>query len=181
MRQLSSIIYHTILCVSVWIAGSASAAPPKKPMASQFSRLVSNSPFTIQPSSSGSFQSSPLERDWMLGSIRPSGDGWSVTLINKKNRKQRIRLLPGFDADGFKLLNVSQDLKNSENSRVQIGKGSQKAWISYDQKLIKARPVNTMNTSSLKPTNSGKRVAPPTPGQASGSRQRRVVLPRNKP
>ena len=170
-----------VLCVSVWIAGSASAAPPKKPMAAQFSKLITSSPFTIQPASAGSFVSSPLERDWMLGSIRPSGDGWSVTLINKKNRKQRIRLLPGFSADGFEILDVSQDINDPENSRVHIGKGSQKAWIGYDAKLIKARPAKTTNRSSPIPANLGKRVATPTPGQASGSRQRRVVVPRNKP
>ena len=178
MRQLSSIIYHTILCVSVWIAGSASAAPPKKPMASQFSRLVSNSPFTIQPSSSGSFQSSPLERDWMLGSIRPSGDGWSVTLINKKNRKQRIRLLPGFDADGFKLLDVSQDLKNSENSRVQISKGGKEAWITYDEKLIKVRPSTTAKAAPSKRAIPSKRGVTPIPLKPSASRTRRVIVPK---
>ena len=51
----------------------------------------------------------------MLGSIRPNagdGKGWSVTLINKKDRKQRVRFLPGFSADGFQLLEVSQDTSN---------------------------------------------------------------------
>ena len=167
-----------VLCVSVWVAGSASAAPPRKPMASQFSKLITSSPFTIQPSSNGSVVSSPLERDWMLGSIRPSGDGWSVTLINKKNRKQRIRLLPGFDADGFKLLDVSQDLKNSKNSRVQVSKGGTEAWITYDEKLIKVRASGTTKTLSSKRVTPNKRGVAPIPPKPSASRTRRVVVPK---
>ena len=178
MRHLSSIVYHMVLFVSVWIVGSASAAPPRKPMASQFSKLITSSPFTIQPSSDGSFVSSSLERDWMLGSIRPSGDGWSVTLINKKNRKQRIRLLPGFDADGFKLLDVSQDLQNSENSRVQVSKGGEEAWITYDEKLIKVRPSTTAKTSSSKRAIPSKRGVTPIPPKPSASRPRRVIVPK---
>ena len=150
-------------------------------MVSQFSKLVKSSPFTIQPSSSGSFVSSPLERDWMLGSIRPSGDGWSVTLINKKNRKQRIRLLPGFDADGFELLDVRQDLKNPENSQVQIGKGSQKAWIKYDIEAIKIRRSSGAKTSSSRGAVPLKRGAPATPPKPSVSRPRRAILPNSKP
>ena len=79
--------------------------------------------------------SSPLEKDWMLGSIRPNtdGKGWSVTLINKKDRKQRVRFLPGFSADGFQLLEVNQDISNPKASKVQVRQGTQTAWISYDE------------------------------------------------
>ena len=178
MRYTFSIVYHIALSVSVGIVGGTSAAPPRKPNASQFNVLVTRSPFTIRSAATGLTSSSPLEREWMLGSIRPSGDDWSVTLINKKNRKQRVRLLPDFPADGFELLDVMQDITSPGNSRVQIRRGSQTAWITKDDKLLKILNANTKtNKTSIKAATSSKRVTPPTVRQTSGSRTRRVVLP----
>lgn len=142
------------------------AAPPRKPSASQFGILVSRSPFTIR-AQSGPQVLSPLEKDWMLGSIRPNtdGKGWSVTLINKKDRKQRVRFLPGFSADGFQLLEVNQDISNPRASKVQVRQGSQTAWISYDENLIKVRSKTAQRPTSgrvAKPLSKGTGVTRPT-------------------
>lgn len=106
----------------------------------------------------------------MLGSISPSGNGYSVTLINKKDRKDRIRFLPGFSAGEFELLDVKQDSVSSMNSKVHIRKGGQKAWITYDEKLIKARP----SVASKKPVSKSKtaksRSGPPIPGRSGVSK-----------
>ena len=89
----------------------------------------------------------------MLGSIRPdvTGEGWSVTLINKKNRKQRIRFLPGFSASGYELLDVKQDTADPMQSKVMVRKGTQEAWIGYDENLIKVRPQSPQKQISNKP------------------------------
>ncbi|MBT8038460.1 MAG: hypothetical protein KJO21_13050 [Verrucomicrobiae bacterium] len=156
------------------LMGMVSAKPPQKPNMGQFTGLISQSPFTIKPKAATQKVDSPLERDWMLGSIRPSGrqsgsadERYLVTIINKKNRKERIRFIPGFSAGGFQLLDVEQDTESNENSRVSIGKGSQKAWITYDDKLIKVRPSTTAKAPTKKPTNAGRRISPPIPGRST--------------
>lgn len=153
MRRAPTILFRTTLLVGIISANVLSAAPPRKPNVSQFNVLVARSPFTIKATSDGSQPMSPLEKDWMLGSIRPdvTGEGWSVTLINKKNRKQRIRFLPGFPASGYELLDVKQDTADPMQSKVMVRKGTQEAWIGYDENLIKVRPQSPQKQISNKP------------------------------
>ena len=67
-----------------------------------------------------------------------------MTIMNKNDRQQRIRFVPGFDAGDFKLLDVEQDIKSKNASRVHIQKGSQKAWIGYDEEVVKTRAVGSL-------------------------------------
>jgi hypothetical protein len=170
MRNTSSILYRIAVLVGFLVIDVTFAMPPRKPSASQFGILVSRSPFTIRATSDGSQVLSPLEKEWMLGSIRPNADGkgWSVTLINKKDRKQRVRFLPGFSADGFQLLEVSQDTSNPEASKVQVRQGTQTAWISYDEDLIKVRSKTAQRPTTgriAKPLSETKGVVRPAPVQ----------------
>lgn len=166
---------HTIqtslltLAATVGMAGLLVAKPPVKPVYSQFNGLVARSPFTIKPDPVRPTSVSPIERDWMLGSIRPSGNGWSVTLINKKDRKDRVRLIPGFSAGDFQLLEVKQDPRSQENSKVRVRKGSVTGWITYDEKLIKVRP-SVASKAPTKKTSSSSRGRPPVPSRSSGSK-----------
>ena len=172
MRSTSYPTTLLSLVGSICLAGIVSAKPPVKPSYAQFSGLERNSPFTIKPAKIVAPPVSHLERDWMLGSIRPSGNGWSVTLINKKDRKDRIRLIPGFSAGDFQLLEVKQDPRSQENSKVYISKGSQKAWISYDEKLIKVRPSVASKAPTKKTSSSSSR--PPIPGRSTSKSSSRV-------
>lgn len=141
MRSHLSIFYRSIIIAGLVAAGVVHAVPPRKPVASQFNILVAKSPFTIRATSDGPRLLSPLEKEWMLGSIRPNtgGTGWSVTLINKKDRKKRLRFVPGFSPEGYELLEVKQDTKSPKASEVKVSDGRQTAWISYDENLIKLR------------------------------------------
>lgn len=179
MRIISSSTSLLTLVGSICLASVVCAKPPQKPTVAQYNKLIQYSPFTIKPKpENNTVQITPLERDWMLGSIRPSGNGWSVTLINKKDRKDRIRLIPGFSAGDFQLLEVKQDVRSQENSKVRIRKGSQTAWISYDEKLIKVRPSVASKGASKKTSTSSSRGGPPIPGRGtttkSSSRVRHV-------
>lgn len=145
----------------------AAAKPPEKPNIAQFSGLIIRSPFTIKATPDVAKADSPLERDWMLGSIRPSGSGYSVTLIHKKNRKERIRFIPGFSSGEYELLKVKQDSQSSENSQVLIRKGSQEAWITYDETLIKVRPSGAAKAPAKKVSSTAKRGSPPIPGRTA--------------
>lgn len=165
------------------VVGTVSADPPQKPRLMQYARLWMNSPFTIKPVNKPEIPESPLERDWMLGGIRPSGGGYSVTLINKKDRNERIRFLPGYPSGGYQLLKVQQDTKNPKNSRVQVRKGSQTAWITYDEKLIKVRPMTGAKTAGKQPQQArrGGVARPPVPGRSgnpTGKKPRIRAVPR---
>ena len=177
----SSFLYVTgVLCGCVSLA---TAVPPKQPNVGQFSKLINESPFTVKPQPMKTKpKETPLERDWMLGSIRPSESGYAVTLINKKDRKDRIRFLPGLKAGDFELLDVKQDVKNSSNSRVQVRKGGQTAWLSYDEKLIKVRTTAVAKNPPGKVTrNRGRGANPSTPKVPSTTRApRQRTVPRKK-
>ncbi len=113
----------------------------------------------------------------MLGSIRPCKDGYAVTLINKKDRKDRIRFLPGFSSGDFKLLEVKQDPNSYKQSKVLVSKGGQKGWISYDEKLIKVRvaagskkTVKKLSRRTIAKPGSH-RSSPPVPGRSGSSKK----------
>jgi len=169
MRLSTSSIVSMSLFGVLASVSIVSADPPKKPKAAQYSRLWMNSPFTIKPEKKAVVVASPLERDWMLGSIRPSGEGYAVTLINKKDRKDRIRFLPGVASGDYQLMQVQQDTQNHEKSRVQIRKGSQLGWISYDVALVKVRTTNAAAKKTSKTTTSKGSAKPPIPGRSSSS------------
>ena len=173
MRLLNFILLATFSISMGWVSANA----PEQPRVMQYSRLWTNSPFTIKPAQEAVAAASPLERDWMLGSIRPSGNGYSVTLINTKDRKNRVRFIPGFSSGDFKLLEVKQDPNSSKQSKVLISKGSQKGWITYDEKLIKVRvaaaskkPTKKKSSSRTIAKPTSHRSSPPVPGR-SGSKK----------
>ncbi len=168
MRNTSSILCRMTVLMGLLLVDVSLAAPPRKPSVSQFNILVSRSPFTIRPTSTGSQALSPLEKDWMLGSIRPNvgSEGWSVTLIHKKDRKKRVRFLPGFPAGGFELLEVEQNTSDPVASQVKVRQGSQTAWIGYDENLIRLRSAAPSQTKSIKqPAKSRQIVKPATPSK----------------
>ena len=162
------------LLLFIALAGMVTAKPPQKPNIRQFADLIARSPFTIKPAPDRPDPVTPLERDWMLGSIRPSGNGWSVTLINKKNRKDRIRIIPGFSSGEFQLLEVKQDPRSYKNSKVKVRKGSLTAWIGYDEKLVKVKPPVAAKSPQRKPAASSRRSGPPIPGRNSNKPTSRV-------
>jgi len=109
---------------------------------------------------------SPLELGWALASISPSENGYSVTLMNKKNRRERIRFIPGFSTGDYKLHEVKQNNSSSKDSKVLVSKsGGAKAWIGYDEKLIKIRQSGASKAGLKKASSSkSKRNSPPIPG-----------------
>ncbi len=178
MCNTTSAFYLIGLIFTLVSTSGTMADPPQKPKIGQYTRLWTNSPFTIKPVAKAAAKESPLERDWMLGSIRRSGNGYSVTLINKKDRKDRIRFLPGVEANGFKLLKITQDNTDSAKSRVKISKGSQEAWITYDPNLVKVRGSSKAKTTAKISSKSGT-ASPPIPGQSGSSS--RVIRVRSVP
>ncbi|MGB0774396.1 MAG: hypothetical protein ACPG32_08070 [Akkermansiaceae bacterium] len=157
------------------LAPCLTAGAPKQPRLMNYSRLWAPSPFTAKRAPVITERESPLERDWTLGSIRPGKDGFSVTLINKKDRKDRIRFLPGFSSGDFQLLEVKQDASSYKNSRVRVRKGSQTAWIGYDEAFVKPRVAAARKPSTSKGSTKGR---PPIPGKSGTSSSKKPSRPR---
>ena len=177
-----------ILCIT-YALGNLCAQPPRKPNFSQFSRLVNASPFTIKPQSTQAAVQTPLERDWTLASIRPVGKGYAVTLMNKKDRKNRVRFIPGFSSGEFELLHVKQDSRYPKKSKVQVRRGTQIAWIGYDAKMIKPRTAAAKkkpaprNKALARPNTARvvRRGGPPVPGLTPNPQTKRRPRVRRVP
>ena len=179
MQIFPLICLATLAVTTGWV----SASPPKQPRSQHYARLWTASPFTIKPTAVAPASVSPLERDWSLGSIVPLQNGYAVTLINKKDRKDRIRFIPGFSTGEFKLIEVKQNTASRKESRVLVSKGSQKGWISYDEKVVSLRVSGAAKTSTKKPTAKTKssRGGPPVPGKKpTKSSHRTRHVPRTK-
>jgi len=179
--RLIFILFIATLAVTTAVV---SAKPPRQPRVSQYARLwTPTSPFTIELTAAVTAVASPLERDWSLGSIVPVNNGYAVTLINKKDRKDRVRFLPGFSSGEYKLLDVKQNISSHKESRVLISKGSQKGWITYDEKVVALRVAATSKrkVSSKTGSRSGHMARPPIPGKTSSKKSSRVRhVPRTK-
>jgi hypothetical protein len=176
-------LFTFILIVTLSLATWGAATPPRQPSLGQFTRLWTNSPFTIKPTVEAAVIASPLERDWTLASISPSEKGYSVTLMNKKNRKERIRFIPGFSSGDFKLHEVKQDNSSAKQSKVLVSKsGGEKAWIGYDAKLVKVRQSAASKAAPKKTSSSkSKRSSPPIPGKRPSKPTPRIRhVPRTK-
>jgi hypothetical protein len=176
-------LFTFILIITLSVVTWGAATPPRQPSLGQFTRLWTNSPFTINPTVEAAVIASPLERDWTLASISPSENGYSVTLMNKKNRKERIRFIPGYSSGDFKLHEVKPDPNSAKNSKVLVSKsGGAKAWIGYDEKLIKVRQSAASKAPTKKTTSAtSKRRVPPIPGKSTSKPTPRVRhVPRTK-
>ncbi|MBK1792599.1 hypothetical protein [Persicirhabdus sediminis] len=187
---VKSPVLVSLLVTSLSVA-LAQALPPRKPTIGQFTSLVNNSPFTIKQAAAAPVQAANnIDKEWMLGGISPAADGGhQVLLINKKDRKKRIRFVEGYDTDGFKLLDVKQDPKSYKNSKVRVSLQGQEAWLGYDDKLI--QPAGAAPRSAPSSAAKGKKpvvARPPTPPGAENSSdkkpttqvRRRVVRPTPK-
>jgi len=182
-------LFFLVAAYSV-MAAWVSAKPPEKPRLMQYSRLWTNSPFTIKPARAVPTVVSPLEREWSLGSIRPSPNGYSVTLINKKNRKERVRFIPGYSSGAFKLLEVKQNVQSPKQSKVLVSKGGQKGWITYDEKIVALRAPSSSKgsvkktsnhrTSSSSKSHTRPPMVPPLPPGVHKPTKRVRYVPRHK-
>ncbi len=174
MFSRSAYYFIALSTATVLMQSATMAAPPRKPSLGAFKRMIDHSPFTVKPDKTVATQLSPLERDWALASVTPHGDGFFVTLMNKKDRTNRIRFLKGFSAGEYELLEVQQDFSDRMNTKVKIRKGIQTAWISYDNKLLQTKPKPKLSSVRTSPT--PKNSAPP--GVTSSSSGSNVVVPR---
>ena len=164
MKNLLSILIFAMGC------SLALAAPPENYPASRYIDLYRNSPFTDAP---------PVEVvddvpndlvDWTMVGLRKSVDSVVVTLLNTKNRNERIKI-PSKEASemGFAIREVKYE-RNFLNSEVILQKGIHTGKVTFDPKFLVLKAVaapagqKVAPASNLTPNTRGN--TPPVPGGA---------------
>jgi len=143
--------------------------PPRKRSMNELSSLWINSPFTTKPAAALAQNSL---NEWSLAGI--SGNpktGYTVTLLNKKDRNDRKRIhTSGLNNEkgtsGFKVLEVSQASgSNYKTSKVKVSIGSDIGWVEYDQAVLSAPKVkappalSNRRTTTARPTTTNTRTS----------------------
>lgn len=148
---------------------------PKKSPVGRYANLWGNSPFTEKPPPPDPEDPVSELDDYTLAGVSPVKGGFSVILINKKKRDERVHLMPGMSNEhGFKVDSVRQDPISPMNTKVKILMADGKSdWVGKEEKFLalKASPVT-------KPA-AGKK--PPTTNKPTGAQQVPGLNPAAKP
>lgn len=115
----------------------AVAEVPKKGALSKYQGLWTNSPFTSKPVVlPGDPPPNPLE-DYALCGVSPVGQGYRVTLLNKKKPEERITVdSDRSNKDGFKIIQVTRKSGDPLATVVRMQSSVGEGTISFDEKLL---------------------------------------------
>lgn len=110
--------------------------PPETYIPSRYYDLWRNSPFTDPPPVEEKEEVKNDLEDWVLMGVRKYKDSQIVTVVNSKDRAQRVEI-PGSDANelGFAILEVKM-ARSFLNTEVHLQKGPHRGWVQYDPKFL---------------------------------------------
>jgi len=138
--------------------------PPRKRSMNELSSLWINSPFTTKPAAALAQNSL---NEWTLAGISGNPNtGYTVTLLNKKDRNNRKRIhTSGLNNEkstsGFKVLEVNQASgSNYKTSKVKVSIGSDIGWVEYDQAILSAPKVKAPPTLTNRRTTPARPTSP---------------------
>jgi|GEM_PF-2182711 len=188
MKLFLSLLFLTLQASAV--------EPPQTYMVSRYNHLWQNSPITDPPPEIAPDVKNDLD-DWVLVGLEKYADSNYVTLLNKKDTKQRIRV-PGPDplAKEFSILEVKRGSGSMLETEVVLKKGIHRGTVAFDAKYLTIRkaPAPRPNKKAPKPTPvsnqvPGKGVPPGLPatagqGKAAGKQKkapRTRYIPKPKP
>ena len=170
---------HLLILVPALIGVAAADLPRKAPL-TKYSGLWLNSPFTSKPvvEPAGPV-SDPLE-DYALAGVSPIPGGYQVTLLNRKDPKQRITVQTGKPSEGFEIVSVNRKPGEPLGTEVRISNGTVTGNVGFDESLLTLeappppKPVQPQLPPGIQPGQ------PLQPGQAAVRQPRpRVVPPPN--
>lgn len=119
------------------LAGLASADLPKKAPITRYTGLWTNSPFTAKPPPlTQGPENNPLDDYALIGVSPIGGNGYRVTLINKKKPEDRITVDSDNAKTGFKILAVTRKDGDPTGTVVRMSSGTMTGTVSFDQKLL---------------------------------------------
>lgn len=174
--KINTMSNHTLKSMAVTglallcFAGNAmSDALPKKQPKGRYATLWTKSPITVKPPPKIKEDEPSKVDDYTLAGVSPIAGGYSVILINKKERGKRLHLLPGMkNEQGFTVASVRQDPISNKNTTVVISTpDGRKGTVEYEEKFLalKAAPA------AKKPANPRQPTKRPTPSAIPGLNQ----------
>ena len=174
---------HPLLLATALVAVAAADLPRKAPL-TKYSTLWTDSPFTSKPPPPEEVAAAnPLE-DYALAGVSPIPSGYRVTLLNRKDPKERIVVETEKPSQGFKILAVTRKPGDPLGTVVRMASGTVNGTVSFDESLLKIegppapKPAQPQLPPGVRPG-----VQPgtqPQPGQADLRQPRpRVVPPPN--
>ena len=160
----------SLLFCAVTAATLQADEPPETYIPSRYYDLWRSSPFTDPPPVEEKEEVKNDLEDWVLMGVRKYKDSQIVTVVNSKDRAQRVEI-PGSDANelGFAILEVKM-ARSFLNTEVHLQKGPHRGWVQYDPKFLvvkrAAGPSKSSKTSSKQPPRPGStsQSKPPIPG-----------------
>jgi len=175
-------IIHLLLLVPALIGVAAADLPRKAPL-TKYSGLWLNSPFTSKPPPPDVVDAPSKLDDYALAGVSPIPGGYQVTLLNRKDSKQRITLETNKPREGFKILSVEHKPGDPLGTVVRMASGNDTGTVGFDESLLALeappapKPVRPQLPPGLQvPGQTGT----PQPGQAAIRQPRpRVVPPPN--
>lgn len=154
---------------------------PKKAPLSNYSALWGNSPFTSKPlPPPAGPETNPLDDFALIGVSPISGNGYRVTMLNKKQPDQRITVDSGSAKTDFKIIEVVRKSGDPLGTTVRMTSGSMTGTVSFDRQLLALVPAAVNNPQPGQPQIQppGQPNMPPgVPGQPQMRQPRPRVIP----
>jgi len=146
------------------------AGPVEKRADSYYSKLWTNSPFTVKPVIVDGPTRDPFE-DYALSAVMPlPRGGYMVVIQNKKKPDDRVTILPDQPSD-FKVEEVRKGDGKPRSMTVQLSQGSMKGVVSFDEKLLVIKQAVQKNPNGQQQGGPGNPNNPnnpmPTPNQGN--------------
>lgn len=182
----------SILCLLV-SAGAVIAAPPSKKNVNSYSRLWSDSPFTVKPPPPEKAEAVNEIDDWALGGVSPIGEGFMVTIVHKKNagetqviypegikvtKGDEMEWLPRGTAGSFVVDRVEYGKDSWKDTSVFLSVGKTTGTVKFDEeKLAPTAAAPTPQPKGNRPPNATNNGSGAKPAANGGRAPRRRVLP----
>ncbi|MDP0490460.1 MAG: hypothetical protein Q7Q71_05375 [Verrucomicrobiota bacterium JB023] len=155
------------ILLSACFGASLHADAPQKESLNKYRQLWTDSIVTDKPVAE-SVEAAPVVTpldDYTLGGWTKTQQGYIVSLMNTKDRNQRIIISPQqviapkeLEHANFQVLDVRSNPMNFRSGEVLVQVGSQKKWIGYDEKFLvlqkpAAQPRQQQNRNTTRQTN----------------------------
>lgn len=113
--------------------------PPRKEPVTKYSQLWTRSLITVPPPPEEKLEeevTTPLD-DYVLGGYTKLKSGYFVSLINTKDRSERLTISSGSPGSGpYTVLQVQSNPEDFTEVKVLVKVGNQEKWIGYDDKFL---------------------------------------------
>ncbi len=167
-----------LVLLTLALSGGAMADLPKKVLLVKYAGLWNNSPFTSKPAPLPPPDAVNLLGDYALAGVSPVGDGYRVTLLNKKKPEERITVDSDNPKNGFQILDVTRKAGDPLGTVVRMSSSGVIGTVSFDEKLLALAPAPAVNKARPNmPPGVAIPGQPPPPGGPSQRQPRARVVP----